>query len=447
MTALDLGTNQRSSSLQQQLLSENNICCEAQEDQDQDYCSSSLIRPHETEDDLFGGNTRQRNEEEAAAAATGCELSVQVAELLLVKVTSSKSFLTGQAVVASPQKLEKQESEEEAVGAQLLQEEEEKKKKKLRETLKQIAGRPLDIMDIGWPTDVEHIAHVTFDRCNGFQGLPQEYENEVPCPTPSASQSVFGVSAESMQCSYDLQGNMVPTLLLRLQKRLYEKGGLKVEGIFRINPENGHEGFVREQLNNGIVPSDEIDVHALASLIKTWFRELPKGVLDELSPEAVLRCRGEKETLALIKQLPSTEAALLDWALNLMADVAEEEPSNKMNARSIATIFAPNMTKMTDPLTALMHVVQVMNLLNSLIIHTLKQRQATLQSPESTTSPLSSPEIITTTEFQEYVKVSEHGNHAAAAHHEESKEHSCPGVKNLASEKFFNCVMIENNSS
>ncbi len=42
------------------------------------------------------------------------------------------------------------------------------------------------------------------------------------------SQNVFGVSAESMQCSYDLQGNMVPTILLLLQKRLYDQGGLKV---------------------------------------------------------------------------------------------------------------------------------------------------------------------------------------------------------------------------
>jgi hypothetical protein len=58
--------------------------------------------------------------------------------------------------------------------------------------------------------------------------LPEEYENEVPRPTPSASQNVFGVSAESMQCSYDLQGNMVPTILLLLQKRLYDQGGLKV---------------------------------------------------------------------------------------------------------------------------------------------------------------------------------------------------------------------------
>jgi hypothetical protein len=41
----------------------------------------------------------------------------------------------------------------------------------------------------------------------------------------------------------------------------------QAEGIFRINPENSHEDFVREQLNKGIVPTD-IDIHALAGLIK-----------------------------------------------------------------------------------------------------------------------------------------------------------------------------------
>lgn len=39
------------------------------------------------------------------------------------------------------------------------------------------------------------------------------------------------------------------------------------EGIFRINPENGQEEYVREQLNNGLIP-DNIDVHCLAGLIK-----------------------------------------------------------------------------------------------------------------------------------------------------------------------------------
>uniref|UniRef100_A0A804N621 Rho GTPase-activating protein 1 n=1 Tax=Zea mays TaxID=4577 RepID=A0A804N621_MAIZE len=129
------------------------------------------------------------------------------------------------------------------------------------------AAVALEEMEIGWPTDVRHVAHVTFDRFHGFLGLPVEFEDEMPCRVPSASASVFGVSAELMQCTYDGKGNSVPTILLLLQERLYAHGGLKSEGIFRINPENDQEEHVRDQLNKGIVP-DDIDVHCLASLIK-----------------------------------------------------------------------------------------------------------------------------------------------------------------------------------
>lgn len=41
-------------------------------------------------------------------------------------------------------------------------------------------------MEIGWPTNVRHITHVTFDRFNGFLGLPVEFEVEIPCRVPSA---------------------------------------------------------------------------------------------------------------------------------------------------------------------------------------------------------------------------------------------------------------------
>lgn len=244
-------------------------------------------------------------------------------------------------------------------------------------------------MEIGWPTNVQHITHVTFDRFHGFLGLPVEFEVEVPCRAPSASVSVFGVSAESMQCSYDTRGNSVPTILLLMQEKLYAQDGLKAEGIFRINPENSQEVHVRDQLNRGIVPTD-IDVHCLAGLIKAWFRELPSGVLDGLSPEQVLQCHTEEESVELVKQLKPTESALLNWAIDLMADVVEQESSNKMNARNIAMIFAPNMTQMSDPLTALMHAVQVMNLLKTLIMRTLREREETVQEGYSSMSSRSS---------------------------------------------------------
>lgn len=78
---------------------------------------------------------------------------------------------------------------------------------------------------------------------------------------------------------------------------------------------------------------------------QAWFRELPRGVLDSLAPEQVMQCHSEEQCVELVKQLPATQAALLDWAVNLMADVAQEEQINKMNARNIAMVFAPNMTQ------------------------------------------------------------------------------------------------------
>ncbi|XP_073314822.1 rho GTPase-activating protein 2-like [Primulina huaijiensis] len=242
-------------------------------------------------------------------------------------------------------------------------------------------------MEIGWPTNVQHLTHVTFDRFHGFLGLPVEFEVDVPCKAPSASVSVFGVSADSMQCSYDARGNSVPAILLLMQERLYAQGGLESEGIFRINPENSQERHVRDQLNRGIVPED-IEVHCLAGLIKAWFRELPSGVLDGLSPEQVLQCSvEEEECVELVNQLRPTEKALLGWAIDLMADIVELEEFNKMNARNIAMVFAPNMTQMSDPLTALMHAVQVMNLLKTLIIRTLRQREEAAGEGYSPLSP------------------------------------------------------------
>ncbi|XP_047975934.1 rho GTPase-activating protein 5-like [Salvia hispanica] len=229
------------------------------------------------------------------------------------------------------------------------------------------------VMEIGWPTDVQHVNHVTFDRFDGFLGLPVEFEPEVPRRAPSASATVFGVSTESMQLSYDPRGNSIPTILLLLQRHMYSQGGLQAEGIFRITAGNSQEEYVRDQLNRGVIP-EGIDVHCLAGLIKAWFRELPRGVLDSLSPEQVMQCQSEEACDELARLLPPTEAALLDWSINLMADVVQEELRNKMNSRNIAMVFAPNMTQMVDPLTALMYAVQVMNFLKTLIEKTLRER-------------------------------------------------------------------------
>ncbi|MCO5571202.1 hypothetical protein L7F22_024937 [Adiantum nelumboides] len=132
-------------------------------------------------------------------------------------------------------------------------------------------------MEIGWPTNVRHVAHVTFDLFNGFLGLLIEFQMEVPRQVPSASASVFGVFEESMQCSYDQKGNSVPVIFLLLQEILYDQGSLvysfQAKGVFRINVENGQEDFVRDQINHGIAPFG-IDVHCLAGSRWVFFAML-----------------------------------------------------------------------------------------------------------------------------------------------------------------------------
>ena len=60
-----------------------------------------------------------------------------------------------------------------------------------------------------------------------------------------------------------------------------------------------------------------------------------------------MHCNIEEECSHLASTLPPVEAALLEWAINLIADVVENESYDKMNARNIAMVFAPNMTKVT----------------------------------------------------------------------------------------------------
>lgn len=98
------------------------------------------------------------------------EAGAQLSMVALVLATVRKSLLTCQTA----EEVEIVEGER-ARTSEKVKEKEKGKGKEIKMS-----------MDIGWPTDVEHVAHVTFDRYNGFLGLPEEYEHEVPRPTPSA---------------------------------------------------------------------------------------------------------------------------------------------------------------------------------------------------------------------------------------------------------------------
>jgi hypothetical protein len=174
-------------------------CCSrcGEEEEEEEEETNSL----ETSSQRRSSSSRRRSSSDSSSnTEQERRRTSQISMVALVLTTVRKSLLAASCQAMPP-----------AAGEE---EEEEDKKNK--------------IVEIGWPTDVQHVAHVTFDRYDGFLGLPEEFQVEVPHHVPSASQSVFGVSADSMQCSFDSKGNSVPTILLLMQERLYSQGGLKV---------------------------------------------------------------------------------------------------------------------------------------------------------------------------------------------------------------------------
>ncbi|KAJ4895469.1 Rho GTPase-activating protein domain protein [Raphanus sativus] len=102
-----------------------------------------------------------------------------------------------------------------------------------------------------------------------------------------------------------------PTCIAKLSRT---DGGCESPAVGRQREsrrrENSEAEYVREQLNKGMVP-DGIDVHCLAELIKAWFRELPRGVLDPLPSEQVMQCESDDDFVKVVRLLPQTEASLL----------------------------------------------------------------------------------------------------------------------------------------
>jgi hypothetical protein len=106
----------------------------------------------------------EENGQKQKRKSSSARLSIETANMLLYKVRRS--------LKGSCHSMQEEEEEEE----------------------EEIVQRPLQAPVIEWPTHVQHIAHVTFDRYNGFLGLPEEFKIEVPLRPPSARFVIYILS-------------------------------------------------------------------------------------------------------------------------------------------------------------------------------------------------------------------------------------------------------------
>jgi len=192
----------------------------------------------------------------------------------------------------------------------------------------------------------------------------------------NSAKSIFGVPLSQLELTND-EGYEIPVALKVMRDFLKKCNAFKLEGIFRVQGDDTQTQNLRNQMNDSKFNTGSgADPHCIASLIKIFYRELPQTILRQLPKETLLACSGEKECLAAYNQLEEPNQTLMSWLLDLMAEVASYEEENKMNARNLAIVLAPNLFRASDydPKESMQISQKVVTLCNTLIIRRMRDR-------------------------------------------------------------------------
>lgn len=128
-----------------------------------------------------------------------------------------------------------------------------------------------------------------------------------------------------------------------------------MEGIYRKSGGAGQVKIIQqgfEKDGNYDISDPDLDIHAVTSTLKQYFRKLPTplityDVYDNLLEAGRLQDR-EKQALALratVGELPQHHRDCLEYLIQHLARVMSHESENLMTPLNLAVVFAPTIMR------------------------------------------------------------------------------------------------------
>jgi RalA-binding protein 1 len=168
---------------------------------------------------------------------------------------------------------------------------------------------------------------------------------------------VFGAPlSEAVRYNHPVDVNVeLPAVVFRCIEYLDAKNAASEEGIFRLSGSNVVIKQLRERFNtegdvNLITDDQYYDIHAVASLLKLYLRELPTTILTrELHLEfiAVTELHDTNEKVSalngLVHRLPRANNALLRYLSGFLINIINHADTNKMTVRNVGIVFSPTL--------------------------------------------------------------------------------------------------------
>lgn len=171
------------------------------------------------------------------------------------------------------------------------------------------------------------------------------------------TRQVFGAPlAEAVRYNGPSDVNVpLPAVVFRCIQYLDAKNAILEEGIFRLSGSNVVIKALRERFNvegdiNLVTDETYYDIHAVASLLKLYLRELPTTILTRdlhLQFLTVTEMSGQREKIAalgeLVQLLPQANGTLLRYLIAFLVKIINNADMNKMTVRNVGIVFSPTL--------------------------------------------------------------------------------------------------------
>jgi len=168
---------------------------------------------------------------------------------------------------------------------------------------------------------------------------------------------VFGAPlADAVRFNHPVDTNVeLPAVVYRCIEYLDARNAAAEEGIFRLSGSNVVIKQLRERFNNegdvNLITDDQYyDIHAVASLLKLYLRELPTTILTRdlhLDFLAVTELHDLQEKVhalnGLVYRLPKANNTLLRYLSSFLINIINHSDVNKMTIRNVGIVFSPTL--------------------------------------------------------------------------------------------------------
>ncbi|KAF2154235.1 RhoGAP-domain-containing protein [Myriangium duriaei CBS 260.36] len=170
-------------------------------------------------------------------------------------------------------------------------------------------------------------------------------------PYANAPSALFG-SDLAQRC--DFEKRVLPSIVNRCIDEI-EARGMDAEGIYRKSGGSGQvkqiqAGFERD--GNFDISDPDLDIHAVTSCLKQYFRKLPNPLITYDVYESVLEAAQlpevEKRGMAMkiaLGNLPPSHKDVLEYLIGHLTRVVELENVNLMSVTNLSVVFAPTIMR------------------------------------------------------------------------------------------------------